>query len=118
MYKGNKDFQHSIDYIAENLDIKYSVFYNRDKRYKFGITFVNKGLEPIHNEDWAIYFYHFHPILRVPQSSSKGMVVKFGKFKIVNINGDLYRLTPEYNFTSLQSGRLIKVNKNIHSTVS
>jgi len=50
--------QATLDYIGENLDVRYNVIGNDGGRFHVDIVFTNAGNDMIPACCWAIYLYH------------------------------------------------------------
>ena len=94
------NYQSVIDYIANNLDLRFSVISNDQTNCRISLTFTNQGHEEISSGRWAIYFSHLR-IFNQNFDESESIFVK-------HINGYLHRLQPTDKFKTLKTGKSAK----------
>ncbi|XP_062566853.1 beta-hexosaminidase-like, partial [Saccostrea cucullata] len=90
-----------VNYIAENLDVKYDVISNFvDGRRSFTskITLKNTGNQPIPLEKWEIYFFAIRLVQPNAFPYENGLVLSDCKMKLFHVAGSLYKLHPMQNF--------------------
>ncbi|XP_013390455.1 uncharacterized protein LOC106158882 [Lingula anatina] len=104
--------QQTLDYMGENLEIRYDVIDNTVdtwKTYDAQISLTNKGLEPIEKGDWAIYFCHIRLIEPENLPYPIGLAYKTAGMEIYHIKGCLFKLQPDAGFKTLSGGQRLDI---------
>ena len=100
--------QSDIDYLADNMEIRYDVLNNfqSDLTFLSQITLTNKGQTPIKHDDWAVYFCN----IRMMESkhlkhNPTGYVIpgNYG-IRLTHINGCLHKFETTSDFKEIAVG--------------
>ncbi|XP_062581614.1 beta-hexosaminidase-like, partial [Saccostrea cucullata] len=98
--------QHLIDYIAENLDIRYDVISNlvNDwQNFTAKITMRNVGTRDLSYGNWELYFYSIRLIQPNDFPYRHGHLLQDCNMRVYHVGGFLLKLTPASRHFSLKS---------------
>ncbi|CAH1784243.1 unnamed protein product [Owenia fusiformis] len=96
--------QETINYIADQLDVKYEVITNlkyRDEFFEQKLTLTNKGDQIITKGNWEIYFYSIRKLEKF--SSTVWIELGTSGMRALHVTGTLYKMAPGENFKDLAS---------------
>ena len=98
--------QTQLDYIANNLGIRYDVldnFQDTWRSYRVRMTLTNAGSKPIPNGPWEIYLCHIRVIEPAhTKHNPSGYVIPGGHgIKVTHINGCQHKFEPTVSFPGL-----------------
>lgn len=89
-----------VDYISENIIVKYNVVSNIDTTETFtaNITFANLGHQDLLYGNWEIYFFSTHLIQPDNFPYAEGYILSDCDLRVFHVAGSLFKLKPERPF--------------------
>lgn len=113
--KLDHDAQAQLDYIGDNLIVRYKIRGNEGGRFFVDLTLTNNGSGSIDTCCWAIYFYHtkfldiysFNAGIRIRMLEEGRDKNDEITFTLAHVNGYTFRLQPTNRFTGLESGEKV-----------
>lgn len=92
--------QHSIDYITENILVRYNVVSNIESTQTFtaNITLANLGYQDLLYGIWEIYFFSTHLIQPDNHPYAEGYLLSDCDMRVFHVTGSLFKLKPERQF--------------------
>lgn len=93
-----------LNYLSQNLDVRYRLLANRKDNFHVDLTFTNLGDEVIRTGPWSIYFHHMHYI-----NTDAFNAVPSPIFTMEHVNSYLFKIQPTKNFPNLTTDEYVTV---------
>ncbi|XP_061190125.1 uncharacterized protein LOC133197994 [Saccostrea echinata] len=100
--------QHLVDYIANELTIRYKVISNTNlsKKYTTAIFIKNNGSRHVYAGNWEIHFFSSHLIQPDEYPYPEGYILRDCKMSLFHVGGSLFKLKPDREFSLPESNTL------------